>query len=219
MEKYFEPLSLSFITKFTNLKELELVFDYEYTVTETFDDSFQYASFPQLQILKLSDSYPKDEVFIGFLKNNGRNLKEFYLHNYNSIDFYNLTIAKFCSNLRSLHIPLSNIEKEETLKVIFNSCQQLESIGIDGINLNTKELLKIITKYSPENFHELKLRYRANSELLSEDLESFFVSWKNRTPQKILSIITLGNNGLDKNNENMKIIEKYKKLGFNIKIP
>src|ERR1044072_9489949 len=133
MENFFEPLSLSFITKFTNLKGLKLFFDYEDRVTGRFDDSFQYASFPQLQILKLYHLYPKDhEVFIGFLKNNGMNLKEFYLYNYHSIKIYNLTIAKFCSNLRSLHIPLSNIEKEETLKVIFNNCQQLESVGING---------------------------------------------------------------------------------------
>jgi hypothetical protein len=215
LEKYFEPLSLSFITKFANLKELKLVFNSE-DLIETFDDSFQYASFPQLQILKLYHSYPKGVVFIGFLKNNGRNLKEFYLNNYHSVRIYNLTIAKFCSNLRSLHIRLLNIEKEKTLKVIFNSCQQLESIGINSMNLNTKELLKIITKYSPENFHELELGYHSiEPKLFLEGLESFLISWKERTPQKSFSFIINFRKLKEKDEKKLiKIVEKYKKMGI-----
>jgi hypothetical protein len=195
------------------LKELELDFDCE-RVTERLDDSFQYASFPQLQILKLYSSYPKDEVFIGFLKNNGRDLKEVYLNNCHpkNIKFYNLTVAKFCSNLRSLHLTLLN--NEETLKVIFNSCQQLESIGFKDTNLNIKELLKIIAKYSPENFHKLELGYFMKSELLLEELESFLISWKGRTPQKSFSfIIKFWELKVKDEKKLIKIVEKYKKLG------
>ena len=89
----------------------------------------------------------------------------------------------------------------------------MESIGIDGINLNTKELLKIITKYSPENFHELKLDY-LGSKLFLEGLESFLISWKERTPQKSLSL-TINIWMLKANEEKiMKIVEKYKKMGI-----
>ncbi|RIA78865.1 hypothetical protein C1645_882973 [Glomus cerebriforme] len=73
--------------------------------------------------------------------------------------------------------------------MVFNYCKQLESIEIwpnDGI-LNEKELLNIVAKFSPKNF--CKLKYTATSELLPEELESFFIK------------------------EIMKIIEKYIKLG------
>ena len=47
------------------------------------------------------------------------------------------------------------------------------------------------------------------SELLPEELESFFISWTNRIPQKD----TIRNSSLVTNNENMEIIKKYTKLG------
>ncbi|PKC51623.1 hypothetical protein RhiirA1_543671, partial [Rhizophagus irregularis] len=49
------------------------------------------------------------------------------------------------------------------------------------------------------------------------ELESFFIDWKKRIPQKPLSFVIFDSefckNGLDKNVENTKIIEKYIKLG------
>ncbi len=58
------------------------------------------------------------------------------------------------------------------------------------------------------------------SELLPEELESFFISWTNRIPQKSLSLVILKYNylknsldTLDINEENMEIIKKYTKLG------
>jgi len=76
----------------------------------------------------------------------------------------NLAIAKFCSNLKSLYTRFINDGYEsETLKVILNNCQQLESINIlyddysnydyygisedeDLFCLNEKELLEIVAK-------------------------------------------------------------------------
>src|SRR2546423_10514295 len=83
-------------------------------------------------------------------------------------------------------------------------------------------------KYSPKYFYELKIyneqSYRLlsgngrPSKLLSEDLESFFISWKSRIPKKSLSLILIKfdyeDDDLDTNEENMKVIEKYKELGI-----
>ena len=48
------------------------------------------------------------------------------------------------------------------LKTIFNNCQYLEGIVIwcGGNFLNVKEVLETVTKLSPKNFYELKLRIR-----------------------------------------------------------
>ena len=96
----------------------------------------------------------------------------------------------------------------------------LESIQVWCCNnhLSKKEIFESIIKDSPKNFHELELCYSfsAVSELLPEELESFFTSWSNRIPQRSFSLIIVRNDSctLDENDENMKIIEKYIKLGI-----
>jgi hypothetical protein len=205
-------LELSFITKFTNLQELILSFDYNF---EYFKE-LQYASFPQLQVLKFNYSCPKYELLIKFLENNGKNLKEFYVKNNGYL--LNLAIAKFCPNLRKLFTIFRNDELE-TIKLIFNNCQYLESIQAwcGGRYLNDKEILEIILKYSPRNFYELNIYYiwGAQPKILPEELEEFFINWNNRIPQKSLSfIITKGSKCLKFKQENIEIIEKYKKLGI-----
>ena len=79
-------------------------------------------------------------------------------------------------------------------------------------------MLKVVVEYSPRDIHELKLCYdfEAQSELLPEELESFFISWTNRIPQKSLSFIIIHNDAgtLVDNDDNMQIIEKYIKLGI-----
>ncbi|RIA89035.1 hypothetical protein C1645_825395, partial [Glomus cerebriforme] len=80
-----------------------------------------------------------------------------------------------------------------------------------------KEILETVANHSPKNFYELKIYNISNSELLPEDLESFFISWKNRDSKKSLNLIIIRNNyiiSLEVNEENMKIIEKYKNLGI-----
>ena len=80
-------------------------------------------------------------------------------------------------------------------------------------------MLEVVAKYSPKNFYELKIYNDCQpSKLLSEDLESFFISWKSRIPKKSLSLIIIKydykDNDLDTNEENMKVIEKYQELGI-----
>ena len=50
-----------------------------------------------------------------------------------------------------------------------------------------------------------------NFELLPEDLESFFMSWGNRLPQKPITLVT---NYFNHFTESVTMIEKYKKLGI-----
>jgi hypothetical protein len=195
----YEPLS--FIAGFINLKELVISFDYRDDCEE-----IQNIYFTQLQILKFVNGCPKAEILIKFLENNGNNLKELYIDKHNNL--LNLAISKFCPNLKSLYTRFIKSEIR-TLKIIFINCQQLESIKIrcGKIYLKGNEVLETITKYSPKNFHELRLHNYVKLE--SKDLESFFISWKNR---RSLSFIIHNNN--EENNENIKIIEKYKKLGI-----
>ena len=122
-------------------------------------------------------------------------------------------ITKFCLNLRKLYISIQSDELE-TLKMILNNCQYLESIEIWGRYSDLKELFEIFTKYSPKNFHELTLN--SLNMPSKKDLEEFFINWNNR---RSLSFIVFMDYSLRDNNnyEIMKVIEvieKYKKLGI-----
>ncbi|RIA86052.1 hypothetical protein C1645_829880 [Glomus cerebriforme] len=207
--------SLSLITNFTNLQELELLFYFN----EDFK-KLQYAIFPQLRILKIKNFSSEYEILVKFLENNGKNLKELFINNdygYSNISL-NLAIAKFCPNLRKLSVEFKSCELE-TFNLFFKNCQYLESIKIwcGGQYSNEKEALDVIVKYSNINTYEIILYhcYNIKSKLLPEELESFFISWTNRVPQKSLSLIIINNDNksLDANEDNLKIIEKYKKLG------
>src|SRR5204862_237956 len=139
-------------------------------------EKLQYANFPQLQILTILRACPRYELLIKFLKNNGRSLKEFYVGDFDgrSGNSLNLAIAKFCPNLRKLSTGFKNTELE-TLKLVFNGCQYLESIKIwcGGEYLSEKEALEAFVKYSHKNIYELILYYLnyVESELLPEELE------------------------------------------------
>ncbi|PKC10212.1 hypothetical protein RhiirA5_414645 [Rhizophagus irregularis] len=177
-------MSLSFIAKLTNLKELRLAF-FNNDCFEGFK-KLQYITFSQLQLLKFIEVSPRNDYLIKFLENNGRNLKEFYINDSNSL--LHLAIIKFCPNIRNLYTGIKYNELE-TLKLFFNNCQLLEIL--------------VYNLYYPR------------SELLPEELESFFISWKNRVPQKQLSLIIFSDkNPLFAHDENRKIIEKYTKLGI-----
>ena len=202
-------IPLSFIGNFTNLQELELSFKYE----DAFKNftTLQYVTFPQLQILKFPCGCRRCELLvIRFLENNGKNLKELYVdEDDNSL---NLAIAKFCPNLRKLYTAFKK-DESETLKIILNSCQYLESMKVSCHScyfLGEKGYFDILAKYSPKNFHELTLCPLNSQSLHSKDLEEFFINWKNRTSQKSL---TFNVSYYRLNDENMKVIEKYKKLG------
>ncbi|RIA85048.1 hypothetical protein C1645_831368 [Glomus cerebriforme] len=205
-------IPLSFIAKFTNIQELMLSF----RKSDSFGDfkKLQYITFSKLQSLEFRHKCPKNELLIKFLENNGKNLKEFYIikSNYS----LNLAISKYCPNLRKLSTGLTNNDLV-ILKMFFNSCQYLESIKICCKGYFSEyKLFKIISKYSPKNFNELKLvySYGTQSILLPDELESFLIDWSNRIPQKSLSLITIGSNYLNIIDDNKKIIDKYIKLGI-----
>ncbi len=211
--------SLSFIAKLTNLQELELSFNFDISFKDF--EKLQYDTiFSQLEVLKIRHEYSRYELLIKFLENNGRNLKELYvgdrrIYNDNSL---NLAISKFCPKLRILSTRFENNELE-TLKLVFNNCQYLESVKLwcGGQFLSKKEALEAVVKYS-QNISELILYhvYDMCSRLLPEELKSFFINWTNRVTLKSLSLIIVNNDeqSLDANDENMEIIEKYIKLGI-----
>ncbi|CAB4387422.1 unnamed protein product [Rhizophagus irregularis] len=211
-------LPLSFVNLFTNLEEIMFSFDYGADFGDF--ENLQFANFPKLQILKFPKRYPKPEYVMKFLENNGKNLKTFYI--YGSDNALSLSIADFCPNLRSLFVGI-NYEKTNILKTILSSCQYLESIkvwcgksysGEERSYLSEKEVFETIVNYSPNNFCELKIYYSSNSDFVSPvDLESFFISWKNRIPKKLLRLIINKNNNIDVNEVNKKIAEKYENLG------
>jgi hypothetical protein len=210
-------ISLSFINNLKNLQELLI----EFTRSEYFIDFevLQYTYFPQLQILDIADACPKRELLINFLEINGKTLKELYLSEFtgDSDNSLNLAIAKFCSVLNKLSTGIKNDELE-TLKVIFENCRYLESIKVwcGGTFLSEKEALETVLKYSII-IHEIILYYQDDIlfRIFPKELESFFISWTNRIPQKSLSlaIVDYVSNRLDLYDDNMEIIEKYIKLG------
>jgi hypothetical protein len=210
-------IPLSFITNFSNLQELKLSFEND----ECFVDfeKLQYATFPQLQVLRIQERYPRNELLVKFLDNNGKNLKEIFIGDFDvsSDNSINLAIAKYCPNLRKLSTGIKHSELE-TLKIIFNSCKNLNSIKIwcGGEYLSEREVLEAFAKYS-QNIYELILYhiYGERFELLPEELESFFISWTDRKPQKLLSLVVVNYcaNSLDTKHENIEIIKKYIKLG------
>ncbi|RIA91597.1 hypothetical protein C1645_821825 [Glomus cerebriforme] len=155
-------IPLSFVASFPNLQEI--IFSFSYGLFEVFEKL--HVTFPKLQILNIPNipyQCPKPEHIMQFLENNGKNLKKFYIGMEDN-NLY-LSIAKFCSNLKVLST-IFNFDKLDTLKIIFNSCQYLESIKI----------------WYGEGY-------------LGENENDFIIS-------------------LENNEENMKIIEKYKNLGI-----
>jgi hypothetical protein len=213
---YLANVPLSFISKFKTLQELVLSFKSEEAFLNNFDQ-LQYVTFPRLKVLKFLDECPRIEMLIKFLEINGKNLEKFYVaNNDNSL---NLAIAKFCLNLKSLYTIFKD-DEVETLKLILINCQYLESIRVwcDGEYLNEKDFLEILTKYSSKNFNELRIYhvYDGPSEIFPEELEKFFINWKNRTPLKSLSFIIKGYcvKSFENKKENMEMIEKYKRLGI-----
>ncbi|GES99292.1 hypothetical protein GLOIN_2v1715049 [Rhizophagus clarus] len=206
-------LPFSFIGLLPNLQE----FIFSFVGGDYFEDfkQLQHVNFPNLQTLKFPYRYPRPEYIMKFLENNGKNLKKFCISDCNRE--LSSSIVNFCPNLKSLFKIFCNNEID-ILKTIFNSCQYLESITIwcGKHYLSEKEVFETVAKYSSNNFYELKIDNISHSDISSEDLESFFISWKNRIPKRMLSLIIIKDfyNNLDDYEENMKIIKKYENLGI-----
>jgi hypothetical protein len=198
----------SFITSYTNLQELTLM-------GQTSFKELQYVIFSKLKILKIHFSRPRDEILVKFFENNGKNLEEL---NIDGIDCsLSLLIVQFCPNLEKVSSILMDNNGCDTLKIIFNGCRHLKSIKVwfYDYNLEEREMLEIIARYSQKNFYELKIHHEIPSNLLSKDLESFLMSWENRIP---ISLIIINDDSLilplSVSKEIMKVIERYKKLGI-----
>ena len=142
---------MSFISCLKNLKELKLTF-----ISLNDFDILQHTYFSQLQVLKLSNPILNLNFIQNFIQVNGKNLRECYLKNFDSNYSCNslyLAIANFCPNLKKLYCWFKNNEVE-TLKIVLNSCQYLESIYIrcGGGYLSEKVSLEALAKFSPKNF-------------------------------------------------------------------
>ncbi|RIA90181.1 hypothetical protein C1645_823678 [Glomus cerebriforme] len=205
--------SISFISKFKNLQELILssnANDYSHEFNQ-----LQHITFSQLRVLKFLYARPRAELLIKFLENNGKNLTEFYVGHHDIS--LNLAIAKFCLNLKSLFAIFVKDELE-ILKVILNNCQYLENIRVWCGNgyLDDKEFLNVLVKYSSKNFYELEIYYCISSEILPEDLEKFFINWKNRKSKKSLSLTIFSDNeeNFSLDMKNMEIIKIYIETGL-----
>ena len=101
-----------------------------------------------------------------------------------SDDSLNLAIAKFCQNLRKLSTYFKNNEME-TMKIVLNGCQYLESIVIwcNGEYLNEKVALEVFVKSSHRNIYELILYYLNDIQFksLPEELVIFYKLGKSCT--------------------------------------
>jgi hypothetical protein len=179
----------------------------------------QYVNYSKLHTLKIPYQCPRPEYVMKFLENNGKNLKKF--HTDENDKALSLSIPNYCPNLKSLFV-IINSDELDILKTIFINCQYLESIkvwcgkGYFGSYLSEKEIFETVINHSQNNFCELKIYNVSKSDVSLEDLKSFFTSWKNRIPKKLLSLIIIENNciSLDDYEENMKIIEEYENLGI-----
>jgi hypothetical protein len=211
-------LPFSFVSLFTNLQE----FIFSFLGGTHFEDfkMLQNVNYSKLHTLKIPYQCPRPEYVMKFLENNGKYLKKFHIDESNKA--LCLSIANFCTNLRSLFV-LINSDELDILKTIFINCQYLESIkvwcgkGYLGSYLSEKEIFETIISHSSNNFCELKIFNMSNSDVSSEDLESFFISWKNRTSKKLLSLIIIKDSyiiNLDDYEDNMKIIKEYENLGI-----
>jgi hypothetical protein len=182
-------LPFSFVSLFTNLQEF--IFSFIGGVDFKEFKKLQYVNFPKLEILKIPYQHPKPKYVVKFLENNGKNLKKFYTDQKNKD--LNLSIASLCPNIRSLFV-IFNQGEIDILKTIFISCKYLESIMVwcGDCYLNETEVLDIVVKYSPNNFHELKLYNSSGLKIYPEELELFFTSWRNRMPNKLLFLIFVG---------------------------
>ncbi|CAB4397176.1 unnamed protein product [Rhizophagus irregularis] len=220
---YSCDLNLSFIAVFKNLQELNL---YNHDFNNSYFDQLQYIRFLQLKIIKIIrpiDLNPSHhgKMLINFLEINGKFLTQFHIYEYYD-DSLNIALSKFCPNLKNL-CTLFKKNEPETLKLILNNCQFLEIIKVryDDEWFNGKTIFKILANYSQKYFYGLNLDCHHSKivDNLHEELEEFFINWKDRISQRSLSLII--NTGFSKNvisevnGKGMKTtIDKYMKLGI-----
>jgi hypothetical protein len=210
-------ISLSFVSIFKNLQVLCFS---NYSFNDF--DRLQYVHFSQLKVLKFVNSSPKTEMFVRFLETNGKNLTELYISE-NRNNSLNSAIAKFCPNLRILSLIFEE-DEFDTFKIILNNCQYLEIIRFQydvKRRPNYKTFFNVLAKYAQNNFYELSMDWHylvihISFQELYEELEEFFTNWKDRIPQKSLSLVITNCYGNSiKFEKYMKMmIENYTKKGI-----
>src|SRR5438045_4155364 len=104
-------LSLSFVSSFLNLQEIEISFN-RITPFENFRE-LQYVTFPKLQVLKIPRHTVKTEYMTKFLEIHGKNLQECYLNHCAS----ELSIDKFCPNIKKLFIVFDDDGDDDGLEI------------------------------------------------------------------------------------------------------
>jgi hypothetical protein len=200
-----DNVPLSFVSLFINLQEIifSFVCDESYINIKDFE-KLQYINFPKLQTLKIPRQCPKPEYLMKFLETNGKNLKKIYISEGVSTlnmrglnNDLNLTIANFCPNVKRLIIRI-NDDEIDVLKTIFINCQYLEFIKIwcEEKSL-TETIFEIVTSYSPKNFCELILYNSKLEYICPGNLESFFLNWKDRNSEKLLTLTMISDSFVD----------------------
>ncbi|CAB4395914.1 unnamed protein product [Rhizophagus irregularis] len=132
------------------------------------------ANFSNLQELKLSLGFKK--CIVGFEK-------------LQYVIFSQLQVLKIRNAIPSDGILIKFLENNgKNLKEIY-ICFESIKIWCGGEFLSEKQALETVVKYS-QNINELILLhvFIFQFNLLPEELESFFVNWTNRVPQKSLSL-------------------------------
>ncbi len=210
-----QDIPFSFIASFINLQQIVISISSSNRVPFIEFDQLQHTTFTNLRTFKILYDSPKSEILMKFLETNGKNLNDLNTSLSYDIDkSLKKSLVQYCPNLQKLFIKLENDELD-ILKSILKGCQHLEGIKVQcGNLLNGKEFLDTILKDSPKNFYELKINEQLK--LLPGDLESFFSSWEKRIPQKPLTLIIVEDifSSKEVDEENIKIIEKFQKLGI-----
>ncbi|PKY53194.1 hypothetical protein RhiirA4_471268 [Rhizophagus irregularis] len=212
-------ISFSFIKNFINLINFQVLELENYDITIDVFEKLSTFIFPHLKIFKIDVNNVNYNFAIKFLMNNGKNLRELSFCEImgENDNLLNLTIAKFCVNLKVLSIGFF-YDELETFKIILNSCKHLETIKIwldEADLLYEKVALETIANYSPENMNRIELLYFPRpytKKLLSEELDSFFINWSKRVPYIPITIIINRfhhTKSLDTEEENLNIIDKY----------
>ncbi|CAI2174890.1 1580_t:CDS:1 [Funneliformis geosporum] len=196
----------------SNLQELSLSC---YDIIDKDFNKLQDVNIPQLQISKFAFDCFNNDNLSKFLEINGKNLTNLSLGQ--SIDCsIHLDIGNFCPNLRSLRTIFSN-GNVESLKVIFDGCQQLEIIKVLRCNsfLDERKLLEIVVEFSPIKFHELSVDFgiQVSPETTFQwGLRSILERWANRVPCIPFSLTVSFYSKLDIefSKSNIKIIKEFR---------
>ncbi|PKY54137.1 hypothetical protein RhiirA4_548059 [Rhizophagus irregularis] len=220
----YVDIPFSFIELFKNLQEVIFSFfssDFRPYINVRDFEKLQYVNFPKLQILKIPYQCPKPEYLMKFLEINGKKLNKLYISEGISKPILksdlnndlNLSIANFCLNLKKLIIRI-NDDEIDMLKSIFISCQYLKFIKIlCEAKCMSETILEIVANYSPKDFCELTLYNSKLDFIHPKNLESFFISWKNRKSVKLL--IMISNEAIDEYYE-VYNNEYYKNIVYDI---